>query len=98
MALDLAARQAARPQELGLLRLAAVPARFVLAGIVATSLCVRFLLAAYDYMVRANPHLDRKAKRHLKLDALRGVELGDGVARRCGGGSSRRRWRWPLCS
>ena len=45
MALDLAARQAARPQELGLLRLAAVPARFVLAGIVATSLCVRFLLA-----------------------------------------------------
>lgn len=45
MALDLAARQAARPQELGLLRLAAVPARYVLAGIVATSLCVRFLLA-----------------------------------------------------
>jgi len=45
VALDLAARQAARPQELGLLRLAAVPARFVLAGIVATSLCVRFLLA-----------------------------------------------------
>ncbi|MDX6518485.1 MAG: Dolichyl-phosphate-mannose-protein mannosyltransferase [Gaiellaceae bacterium] len=45
MALDLAAREAARPQELALLRLAAVPARFVLAGIVATSLCARFLLA-----------------------------------------------------
>ncbi|MDX6483150.1 MAG: Dolichyl-phosphate-mannose-protein mannosyltransferase, partial [Gaiellaceae bacterium] len=45
MALDFAAREAARPQELALLRLAAVPARFVLAGIVATSLCARFLLA-----------------------------------------------------
>jgi hypothetical protein len=45
VALDLAARQAAPTKELGLLRLAAVPARYVLAGIVATSLCVRFLLA-----------------------------------------------------
>lgn len=45
MALDLAARQAARPKELGLLRLTTMPARFVLAGIVGTSLCLRFLLA-----------------------------------------------------
>jgi hypothetical protein len=45
VALDLAARQAAPTKELGLLRLATMPARFVLAGVVATSLCVRFLLA-----------------------------------------------------
>jgi type I restriction enzyme M protein len=42
-----------------------------------------FLLAAHDHLVHANPHLDKKAKRHLKLEALRGVELVDGVARLC---------------
>ncbi|MDQ5820222.1 MAG: glycosyltransferase family 39 protein [Actinomycetota bacterium] len=45
MALDLAARQAAPTQELGLLRLATIPARFVLAGIVGASFCIRFVLA-----------------------------------------------------
>ena len=43
-----------------------------------------FLLAAHDYIVRHNHTLDKKAKRHLKLEALRGVELVDGVARLCG--------------
>jgi type I restriction enzyme M protein len=33
--------------------------------------------------MRHNPHLEKKQKRHLKLDALRGVELVDGVARLC---------------
>ena len=42
-----------------------------------------FLLAAHDGVVRAYPHLDRSQRRHLKLDALRGVELVDGVARLC---------------
>ena len=45
MAVDLAARQAAPTQELGLLRLAAVPARLVLAGIVAVSFGLRCVLA-----------------------------------------------------
>jgi hypothetical protein len=45
VAVDLAARQAAPTQELGLLRLAAVPARFVLAGIVGVSFVLRFVLA-----------------------------------------------------
>ena len=42
-----------------------------------------FLLAAHDYVVRHYPHLDKKAKRHLKLEALQGIELVDGVARLC---------------
>lgn len=42
-----------------------------------------FLLAAHDHVVHRHPHLDKKQKRHLKLEALRGVELVDGVARLC---------------
>jgi type I restriction enzyme M protein len=42
-----------------------------------------FLLSAHQYLVRANPHADRKQKRHLKLDALHGTELVDGVTRLC---------------
>jgi type I restriction enzyme M protein len=40
-----------------------------------------FLLAAHDYV--AQQPLDSDEKRHLKLEALRGVELVDGVARLC---------------
>lgn len=42
-----------------------------------------FLLAAHDYIVRSKPVLDKDQKRHLKLKALHGVELVDGVARLC---------------
>jgi type I restriction enzyme M protein len=42
-----------------------------------------FLLAAHDYVAQHNPHLDKAQKKHLKLKALRGVELVDGVARLC---------------
>jgi type I restriction enzyme M protein len=42
-----------------------------------------FLLAAHDYVVRENPNLDRKQKKHLKLEALNGTELVDGVTRLC---------------
>ncbi len=42
-----------------------------------------FLLAAHDYIVGENKTLDKKAKKHLKLEALHGVELVDGVARLC---------------
>jgi type I restriction enzyme M protein len=41
-----------------------------------------FLLAAHDYLVE-HYQLDRDQMRHLKFDALRGVELVDGVARLC---------------
>ncbi len=41
-----------------------------------------FLLAAYGY-VAGNYSLDKKQKSHLRYDALRGVELVDGVARLC---------------
>lgn len=41
-----------------------------------------FLLGAYDYMTR-NKNLDKDQKRHLRFEALRGVELVDGVARLC---------------
>lgn len=41
-----------------------------------------FLLAAHEYVAR-NPRLDADQKRHLKLDALYGVELVDGVTRLC---------------
>ncbi len=42
-----------------------------------------FLLAALDYISRHNQNLDKDQKRHLKLDALRGVELVDSVSRLC---------------
>ena len=42
-----------------------------------------FLLAAHDYISHHFPNLDRDQKRHLKLDALRGVELVDAVTRLC---------------
>ena len=41
-----------------------------------------FLLAAYDYIARENK-LDRDQKQHLRYDALRGIELVDGVSRLC---------------
>jgi type I restriction enzyme M protein len=42
-----------------------------------------FLLAAHDYIVQHHPNLDKGQKRHLKLDALRGVEIVDNVTRLC---------------
>ena len=42
-----------------------------------------FLLAAHDYIVKNNPTMDRRQKRHLKLDALRGNEITASVARLC---------------
>ncbi len=42
-----------------------------------------FLLAAHDYVVSTHPTLDKGQKKDLKLKALRGVELVDGVARLC---------------
>src|SRR5947209_10718851 len=42
-----------------------------------------FLLAAHDYILSHNPNLDRDQKRHLSLDALRGIEIVDNVTRLC---------------
>jgi type I restriction enzyme M protein len=42
-----------------------------------------FLLAAHDYIADHNPTLDTDQKRHLKLEALRGVDIVDGVVRLC---------------
>ncbi len=42
-----------------------------------------FLLAAHDYIARHHPNLDKDQKRHLKLDALHGVEIVDNVTRLC---------------
>src|SRR5713101_3435669 len=42
-----------------------------------------FLLAAHDYIVKHNPTLDKDQKKHLKLNALRGVDIVDGVVRLC---------------
>ena len=42
-----------------------------------------FLLAAHDSIARHHPNLDKDQKRHLKLDALRGVEIVDAVTRLC---------------
>jgi type I restriction enzyme M protein len=42
-----------------------------------------FLLAAHDYIVKHFPNLDRDEKVHLRLEALRGVELVDSVTRLC---------------
>jgi type I restriction enzyme M protein len=41
-----------------------------------------FLLAAHDYLA-THYELDRATKRHLRFDALRGVELVPGVSRLC---------------
>lgn len=41
-----------------------------------------FLLAAYDYIAQQGK-LDRDQKNHLRYEALRGVELVDGVSRLC---------------
>jgi len=41
-----------------------------------------FLLAAHDYLAHHH-ELDRDEKQHLRYDAVRGVELVDGVARLC---------------
>ncbi len=41
-----------------------------------------FLLAAHEY-ITAHYDLDRDQKRHLRFDALRGIELVDGVSRLC---------------
>jgi type I restriction enzyme M protein len=42
-----------------------------------------FLLAAHDYVAEHYPNLDRDQKAHLRLDALHGVEIVDGVTRLC---------------
>ena len=42
-----------------------------------------FLLAAHDYIVRNYPNLTREEREHLKYDALRGVDIVDGVTRLC---------------
>jgi type I restriction enzyme M protein len=42
-----------------------------------------FLLAAHDYVVRNHPNMSREERRHLKYDALRGVDIVDGVTRLC---------------
>jgi type I restriction enzyme M protein len=42
-----------------------------------------FLLAAHDYIQANNPWLDREQKEHLKLRALRGVDIVDSVVRLC---------------
>ena len=42
-----------------------------------------FLLAAHDYLVKTY-ELDRSDKKHLRFNALRGVELVPGVSRLCG--------------
>jgi type I restriction enzyme M protein len=42
-----------------------------------------FLLAAHDHVLRQHPDLDRDQKRHLRLEALRGVEIVDNVTRLC---------------
>jgi type I restriction enzyme M protein len=42
-----------------------------------------FLLAAHDFVSASNRTLDKRQKKHLKLEALRGIELVDSVARLC---------------
>jgi len=42
-----------------------------------------FLLSAYHYMARQSRDLDPDQKKHLKYNALRGVELVDAVSRLC---------------
>jgi type I restriction enzyme M protein len=40
-----------------------------------------FLLAAYDYIIQQNPHMKTEEREHLRLKALRGVEIVDEVTR-----------------
>jgi type I restriction enzyme M protein len=42
-----------------------------------------FLLAAHEYMRLHNPELDRDQKKHLRYEALSGVEIVDATARLC---------------
>src|SRR5579862_5756540 len=42
-----------------------------------------FLLAAHEYIVRHNPHLDRDQKRYLRYEALHGWEIVQDTARLC---------------
>jgi type I restriction enzyme M protein len=42
-----------------------------------------FLFTAHNYVVAQNPHLDPDQRRHLKLDALWGVDIVDDVVRLC---------------
>jgi type I restriction enzyme M protein len=42
-----------------------------------------FLLAAHEYTSHNYPYLDRDEKRHLRFDALHGVDIVDTVARLC---------------
>lgn len=42
-----------------------------------------FLLAAHEYIVAHHRTMDRRQKQHLKLHALRGNEITDGVVRLC---------------
>src|SRR5579884_3110559 len=42
-----------------------------------------FLLAAHEYVSDTYPYLDPDQKRHLRFDALRGVDIVDTVARLC---------------
>ncbi len=42
-----------------------------------------FLLAAHDYVAAHNPSMDSDQKRHLKLEALHGVDIVDDVVRLC---------------
>ena len=50
-----------------------------------------FLLAAHDYIANHNPNLDSDQKRHLRMDALRGVDIVDGVVRLCARNARRSR-------
>ena len=42
-----------------------------------------FLLAAHDHIMRGNPNMSREERRHLKLDALHGIDIVDSVTRLC---------------
>jgi len=42
-----------------------------------------FLLAAHEYIAQNNSHLTKDQKKHLRFDALRGMELVPNVARLC---------------
>ena len=42
-----------------------------------------FFLAAYDYIVKHNPHLDPAQKQHLRSGAFTGWEIVDNTARLC---------------
>ena len=42
-----------------------------------------FFLAAYDYIIKHNPHLDRAQKQHLRSGAFTGWEIVENTARLC---------------